>query len=117
MSKRWSCYLGLVQTLGLLFLVINLAANSIVDANLNYKILISLIIILIFSSGGINLLISTFNFGYLRSSNRFSIYIYYILIIYFALNYENLINKFLILLIFIILYVYFLIILNFMINF
>lgn len=92
-----SSYLGLIPTISLLFLIINLAfkKNSIVNDNLNFKILISLIIILIFSlSGGINLLISTFNFGYLRSSNRFSIYIYYILIIYFALNYDNLKNKF-----------------------
>ncbi len=83
-GEVWSPYLGLVGILCFIFFIfdyIKALAFKIKDSIQGYSA--QILWILIFSTvGGINLLIGTFGFQFLRATNRYSIWILAIVLIY-----------------------------------
>lgn len=91
-GESWSSYIGIIGSLGLLVLIV----NCLISIKKSWKPLevqtsIALNWIVLFSLiGGINLLLGVFGFQMFRASNRFSIYIYTILLIYLCIKVSKL---------------------------
>jgi len=103
-------YLGIISLFGFVFLFIDILRNK----NITYDQLLirnSIILIFVFAvSGGFIYLLSSFGFNYVRATNRFSIIIIMLLLLYIGLKFNernfNTINKFLIFILIIPLLIY-----------
>ena len=87
-GESWSSYMGIVGAIGFLTLIY----NSILSIrkgwnNLEIRSLLAINWIFLYSLiGGINLLLGVLNFQIFRAPNRFSIYIYCIILIYLCIK-------------------------------
>tara|TARA_A100001011_G_scaffold400367_1_gene514405 strand:+ start:6822 stop:8894 length:2073 start_codon:yes stop_codon:yes gene_type:complete len=87
-GESWSSYMGFIGMIGFLTLIVN-SLSSIRNGwnSLEIRSLISINWIFLYSLiGGINLILGVLNFQVFRAPNRFSIYIFCILLLYLCIK-------------------------------
>lgn len=87
-GESWSSYMGFLGVIGFATLIFN-SLNSIRNGwkSLEVKALISINWIFLYSLiGGVNLILGVFNFQIFRAPNRFSIFIFCILLLYLCIK-------------------------------